>query len=135
MKRLIFIIVLIGSASLLSACSLHLGLSSLLNPGSTANGTPTKHVKATHTPPAPNSISVTQKGFIPDSLTVKVGTTVTWTNAGSTAQSVTSDAAGMFDSGPLNTGAVFTFTFAQPGTFTYHSANTTTLTGKIIVTP
>ena len=139
MKRLTFIALLLISASLLSACSLHLGLSSLLNPPKTPNGTDTKtstkHVKATHTPPAPDSISITAKGFNPETLTVKVGSTVTWSNADKNAETVTSDTANLFTSGPLNTGALYTYTFTQAGTFTYHSSDTTPLTGKIIVTP
>jgi plastocyanin len=142
MKRLTFISLLIVSALMLSACGLHTGLGSLLNPGKStpkptnANGTPsTKHVKATHTPPAPDSISITAKGFNPETLTVKVGSTVTWSNASKNAESVTSDTAGLFDSGSLNTGALYTYTFAQAGTFTYHSTTTTTLKGTVVVTP
>ena len=136
MKRLTFIALLLVSAYLLSSCGLHTGLGSLVNPGkSTTNGTPAKHVKATHTPPAPNSISITPKGFNPDTLTVKVGDTVTWANSSKTAEGVTSDTANLFDSGPLNTGAVYTYTFTQAGTVTYHSTDTPTLTGKVIVSP
>jgi plastocyanin len=142
MKRLTFISLLIVVALTLSACGLHTGLGSLLNPNkatpkpTNANGTPSaKHVKATHTPPAPDTISITAKGFNPDSMTVKVGDTITWSNASKNPESVTSDTAGVFDSGPLNTGAVFKFTFTTAGTFTYHSTTTTTLTGKVVVTP
>jgi plastocyanin len=138
MKRLTFISILFVSALMLSACGLHTGLGGLLNPGKSstnANGTPAKHVKATHTPPAPNSISITAKGFNPDTLTVKVGDTVTWSNSSKTAEGVTSETANLFDSGPLNTGAVYTYTFTQAGTFTYHSTDTSTLTGKVIVSP
>ena len=138
MKRLTFISLLIGSALMLSACGLHTGLGSLLNPGKStpnANGTPAKHVKATHTPPSPDSISITAKGFNPDTLTVKTGATVTWSNATKDAQSFTSDTANLFDSGSIAAGATYTYTFTQAGTFTYHSTITPTLTGKVIVTP
>ncbi len=138
MKRLTFISLLVVSALMLSACGLHTGLGSLLNPGKStpnANGTPAKHVKATHTPPAPDSISITAKGFNPDTLTVKVGSTVTWSNATKDAQSFTSDTANLFDSGSVAAGATYTFTFTQAGTFTYHSTITPTLTGKVVVTP
>ncbi len=41
-------------ALLLSSCSMHLGLSKILKPGSgSAQPTKTKHIKATHTPPSP----------------------------------------------------------------------------------
>lgn len=142
MKRLTFISVLIVSALTLSACGFHTGLGSLLNPSkgtstskSSGSGTSAKHIKATHTPPAPNSVSITKKDFVPSTMTVKVGTTVTWSNASSGPESVTSDTAGLFDSGPINAGALYTYTFTQAGTFTYHSTNTTTLKGSITVTP
>jgi len=142
MKRLTFISLLFVSALMLSACGLHTGLGSLLNPGKAtskpstdANGTPVKHIKATHTPPAPDSISITAKGFNPDPMTVKVGSAVTWANASKNPESVTSDTAGQFDSGLIKNGAVFTYTFSTAGTFTYHSNATTTLKGTIVVTP
>ena len=137
MKRLTFFSVLIASALILSACGLHTGLGGLLNPGktTTANGTPEKHVKATHTPPAPGTVNITKKDFVPGSITVKAGTLVTWTNSSGAAQTVTSDTAGLFDSGSLEAGATYSYTFSQAGTFPYHSVNTPTLTGTIIVTP
>ena len=142
MKRLTFISILIVSALTLSACGFHTGLGSLLNPAKatktsnpSGSGTSAKHIKATHTPPSPNSVSITKKGYIPGTMTVKVGTTVTWSNASSGAETVTSDTAGVFDSGPINAGALFTYTFTQAGTFTYHSTNSTTLKGSITVTP
>ncbi len=110
-----------------------------------------KHVKATHTPPSPStnpsngtpaaapatgdSVTFTGGAFQPASLKVKVGTTVTWTNSDTATQSVTSDTANLFDSGVLNPGATYTFTFTQAGTFTYHSINAPTATGTIVVTP
>ena len=138
MKRLKFISLLFVASLMLSACGLHTGLGSLLNPGKAtpnANGTPEKHVKATHTAPAPDSISITAKGFNPESLTIKVGATVTWSNATKVAQGLTSDTASLFDSGSINSGASYTYTFSQAGTFTYHSTITPTQTGKVIVTP
>lgn len=133
-------------AILLSSCSVHLGLSKILS----GNSTPTKakHVKATHTPPsppttaavapvltpAPNTVTITSAGYQPNSLQVKVGDTVTWTNTDSAAHTVTSDTVGVFDSGPINSNANFTFTFSQAGTFTYHSTGETSITGTIVVT-
>jgi plastocyanin len=138
MKRLTLLSVLITSALILSACGFHTGLGSLINGGKTStttNGTAAKHVKATHTPPAPDTVSLTKKDFVPGSLTVKVGTTVTWSNASGAEQSVTSDTANLFDSGSLNSGATYTFTFSQAGTFTYHSSTTPAIKGTIVVQP
>jgi hypothetical protein len=58
--------------------------------------------------------------FQPESLTVQVGATVTWTNtANMTPHTATSDDP-LFDSGSLQPGDEFSFTFFSPGTFAYH---------------
>ncbi len=64
--------------------------------------------------------------FTMASITVPVGTTVTWTStalqAPHTVTSVTGvggDPDGLFNSGDLPTGAVFSYTFNEPGIFNY----------------
>jgi plastocyanin len=57
-------------------------------------------------------------GFDPATIAVNVGDTLTWTNTGSMAHSVTATD-GSFDSGLLQVGDTFSFTFAAPGTFSY----------------
>jgi plastocyanin len=146
MKKYSVLFMSVFMAILLTSCSMHLGLGKLL--GNKSTPTKAKHVKATHTPPsppsatamapnltpAPNTIMITNAGYQPNSLQVKVGTTITWTNTDSAAHTVTSDTAGVFDSGPINTNATFTFTFSQAGTFTYHSTGETSVTGTVVVT-
>jgi len=107
-------------------------------------------------PPPPGSAAVTIQDFSynPQNVTIKVGTTVRWTNAGPSAHTTVSDA-GLWNSGTLaapgggggygggggNTaGGTFQFSFSQAGTFTYHcSIHPPTLypgfTGTITVTP
>jgi plastocyanin len=61
--------------------------------------------------------------FSPAVLTVKVGTTVTWTNMTQAGHTVTSDDGKSFDSGisnPIASGGTYSFTFKQAGTFPYH---------------
>jgi plastocyanin len=84
--------------------------------------------------PAANTIIITTQGYQPNPLQVKVGTTVGWINTDSAPHTVTSDTAGLFDSGPINSNASFTFTFNQAGNFTYHSTNETNFIGTIVVT-
>ena len=57
--------------------------------------------------------------FSPDTLTVSVAQTVTWTNGGSIAHTVTFDAGPAFDQ-PLAAGAKLTRAFTTAGTFAYH---------------
>jgi amicyanin len=88
-----------------------------------AGNTPT----ATATSSGPTmAVSITTSGtfaFSPASITIKVGTTVTWTNNTSAPHTVTSDDGTTFDSGlntPIQPGATFSFTFTKAGTFAYH---------------
>jgi len=83
-------------------------------------------------PPAPNSVSIGDDFFNPGSVTVTAGTVVTWTNRGTRGHTVTSDQ-GAFDSGTLNPGGTFSFTFNDKGTFGYHCNFHSGMTAKIIV--
>ncbi len=58
--------------------------------------------------------------FTPQTLTVAVGTTVTWKNTTQIAHTVTSDDGTSFDSGAMAGDGTFSFTFSKPGTYTYH---------------
>jgi plastocyanin len=77
-------------------------------------------------------VSIANFAFQPDSLQIAAGSSVTWTNADSTAHTVTSDT-GAFDAGPLAPGASFTQTFDIPGTYTYHCQIHPFMTGTIVV--
>ncbi len=150
MKKLTFGSLLVIAALLLSACQFHTGLGSLISGKPSTNATPTKHIKATHTAPAPkasstaaatpasnaavSAISITSAGFQPAQLQVKVSKTVTWTNNDTVAHTVTSDTTGVFDSGAINAGAAFQFTFSQTGTFPYHSTSDSGWAGTVTVT-
>jgi plastocyanin len=79
--------------------------------------------------------------FIPDTLTVKAGTTVTWVNQDGYVHTVTSgaspsDLSGLFDSGNINGGGTFSFKFDKAGTYDYFCIPHFSLgmIGKIIVT-
>ncbi len=138
MKKITFGSILVIVALLLSSCQFHTGLGSLLGgKSSTTKAVSTKHIKGTHTPPSPkasNLVTITSSGFQPGTLTVKVGDIVTWSNHDTAAHTVTSDTAGLFDSGPIAQGATFKFTFSQAGTFTYHSTSDSGWTGTVTVT-
>jgi plastocyanin len=83
--------------------------------------------------PAKAEIAITLFSFDPPNLTVKVGTTVEWTNQDSVPHTVTSDA-GDWDSGRLSQGQSFSHTFAQARTVTYHCSIHPSMTGMITVT-
>jgi plastocyanin len=79
-----------------------------------------------------NAVEIKGFAFAPASLTVSVGSTVTWTNQDSPAHTVTADDAS-FDSKQISNGASFKQTFAKAGTFTYHCAIHTSMKGTIVV--
>jgi len=67
---------------------------------------------------AEQSVAVTDGAFGPATLTIAVGDTVTWTNTDDSPHTVTAEG-GAFDSGNLDEGLSFSFTFTEPGTYTY----------------
>ncbi len=70
--------------------------------------------------------------FTPTTVTIPVGTTVTWTNNDGTLHTVTS-ATKVFSSAGLDDGAAFSYTFTNPGTYTYYCKLHPHMTGTIIV--
>src|SRR5258708_6138106 len=69
--------------------------------------------------------------FEPAQLTVKVGTTVTWTNRDDIPHTVVS--AGKFRSKPMDTDGTFTFTFAAAGEYKYFCSLHPHMTGMVKV--
>jgi len=70
--------------------------------------------------------------FAPASLTVKAGSTVTWTNKDEEPHTVVS-AAGLFRSGAMDTNDSFSFKFDKPGTYTYACSIHPRMVGTIVV--
>jgi len=92
-------------------------------------------VSATNTPGSTeHQVDVSDFQFSPSTLTVSVGTTVTWKGV-SGAHTVTSD-----DSAPMQfdqsigEGGTVTVTFTQAGTYEYHCSVHRSMRGKIVVT-
>jgi plastocyanin len=81
--------------------------------------------------------STGQKYFDPATLSVKLGTTVTWTNNDSAAHTVTSGdpnagASGTFDSGLIKPGQTFKYTFTSTNSTSYFCTVHPWMTGKVI---
>src|SRR5439155_3721941 len=66
-------------------------------------------------------------------VTVTQGSTINWWNEGPSAHTTTSDT-GVWDSGNVNPGGTFQFTFYSPGTYPYHCNLHPGMTGTIVVT-
>lgn len=84
---------------------------------------------------AATAVTMQNVAFTPATLTVTVGTTVTWTNQDTVPHTTTSDTAGIWDSGILNKAGSFSFTFTKMGTFAYHCNVHPNMHGTITVTP
>jgi amicyanin len=70
--------------------------------------------------------------FAPQHLTVKSGTTVTWTNEDDIPHTVAASSKA-FKSKALDTDDRFSFTFTTPGTYEYFCALHPHMTGSIVV--
>lgn len=77
-------------------------------------------------------VSIADFQFNQASMTVAPGTTVVWTNTGAAPHTVTGD---FGDSGILDPGQTFEFTFNDAGTFAYICNVHPSMTGEIIVDP
>ena len=64
-------------------------------------------------------VMVVDSVFEAESITVPLGTSITWTASANLPHTVTSDD-GIFDSGTMRDGDVFTITFTEAGTFAYY---------------
>jgi plastocyanin len=78
------------------------------------------------------TVSIQDFFFSPDQMTVAPGTTVTWVNDGQQPHTSTSDD-GTWDSGTLEPGDDYSFTFDDPGTYTYHCSIHPDMTATITV--
>ena len=82
----------------------------------------------------PETIDVKVDNFTfgPAELTVRVGTTISWTNRDDIPHTVVSTDK-VFKSKVLDTDEKFSFTFSTPGTFPYFCSIHPKMTGKVVV--
>jgi plastocyanin len=83
---------------------------------------------------ATNIVAIQNFAFSPATITVKVGTKVTWTNKDSAAHTVTGDSNDGPASGTLAQGASYSFTFSKAGTFSYACSIHPNMKGTVVVT-
>jgi len=96
-----------------------------------AQGTPNASV-APSPAPATMEVKIDNFSFGPTTITVAVGTTVTWTNRDDIPHTVVSTA-GVFKSKVLDTDEKFSFTFSKVGTFAYFCSVHPKMTGTVVV--
>jgi len=90
-------------------------------------------VSANEPPAAPNvEVIIDNFSFAPQTLTVPVGATVTWTNRDDIPHTVVSTD-GAFKSKVRDTDEKFSYTFTKAGTYSYFCSVHPKMTGKVIV--
>jgi len=77
-------------------------------------------------------VIMTNRSYDPETVTIKVGDTVTWVNEDAPQHDVVADN-GEFKSDLFDKGQTFSFTFTQAGTYPYHCSIHPGMTGTVIV--
>jgi uncharacterized surface protein with fasciclin (FAS1) repeats len=80
----------------------------------------------------PTAVEIIEDSFDPETTMVMAGETVSWTNMDDEAHTVTAED-GTFDSGEIETGESFNYTFEETGTFDYYCTIHPEMTGSVIV--
>jgi len=78
------------------------------------------------------AVTIDNFTFSPERITVKAGTTVTWTNRDDIPHTVTSSSR-TFKSKVIDTDQSFSFTFTTPGAYSYFCSLHPHMTGTIVV--
>lgn len=101
----------------------------------TANFSPPSMDMGSTKPVATSSVIIKNYMFSPASITVKVGTTVTWTNQDAVSHTVTADtnSTDAPSSMDIAQGKSYSFTFQKAGTFTYHCTPHPYMHGTVVV--
>lgn len=107
-------------------------------PTSDSSIPPTPNTAPSSDSPASNASAVTINNFAfgPQNITVKAGTTVTWTNKDSASHTVTADQASADAPASQNLaqGQTYSFTFKKAGTYAYHCQIHPSMKGTVTVT-
>ena len=98
------------------------------------NDTPLINTSEIYTSPVTNNITIKRYEFIPETLTIKQGDSVTWTNE-YVRHKIISDnkKEKVLDSGLLLPNKTYVYTFNEKGDFSYHCIFYPFMKGKIIV--
>ncbi len=102
-------------------------------PAASGEATPTRPPRPTATPdPDAPDVEISVFAYSPETLIIQAGDTVTWKNMDVKKHTITSDD-DLFDSGDLEKGEVFRFTFEEAGTYEYHCERDARLHARVIV--
>jgi plastocyanin len=117
-----FLIIIVGG----------LGIFALIKSTDKNNSTTILDQTTSITQKSQTTISIEGFSFKPNSLTIKKGQVVIWTNNDSVNHTVTAKD-GSFTSPALKKGETFSYTFNTPGTFNYSCSIHPSMSGTVIV--
>lgn len=86
------------------------------------------------TEPTANEVVIRNFAFVPATITVKTGTTVTWVNEDPVVHNIVADHGAFPSSADLNQGDKYSHVFNAPGTYRYICGVHTYMTGTVVVT-
>jgi amicyanin len=113
------------------------GMSGQATPGMSGMASPPASASATTADaPAPQggtAVAISDFKFNPATLTVPVGTTVTWTNNDEEPHTIAAKD-GSFHSPGMDTHATYSYTFSTPGSYDYICSIHPFMTGTVVVT-
>lgn len=136
--------VILVSAFLLSACSLYpSGTQDSAVPPTSTQPVISPEVSGTLSPSteplSSTTVSISESGFEPASVTINAGETIIWNNADTATHTVNSDPHPIHTTypplnlGPISPGTSKSLSFPTPGTYTYHDHLNPSLKGTVIV--
>jgi amicyanin len=102
-------------------------------PSTTAAPAATSSSTGPAAPVAGNAVTIDNFKFDPATLTVPVGSTVTWTNKDEEPHTIAAKD-GSFHSPTLDTKGTYSFTFTNPGSYDYICSIHPFMTGTVVVT-
>ena len=100
----------------------------------TSNTTPTTPSTTKPINSAPVTVNIKNFSFSPQTLNIKIGTNVIWTNNDTVPHTITSDSGNLLNSGNIAPGASFNQTFSSAGSINYHCNIHPMMKGSITVT-
>jgi plastocyanin len=122
--------VLAVSALLLAGCS---ASRPPTGSGTPSMSMPSMSVTAPAAPVSGDRVNIDNFAFVPATLTIRAGSTVTWTNHDEEPHTVAASD-GSFHSPGMGTGATFSHTFSAAGTFDYVCSIHPMMHGSVVVT-
>jgi plastocyanin len=124
----VVIVLVVGGFFLLNKNQSAQNSSMNMTPTQTQNSNQTE----TQSPAGTNEVNIANFVYSPETITVKVGDKVTWTNKDSVGHSATADD-NSWDTGVFGQGESKSITFDKAGTYSYHCSVHSNMHGTVIV--